>query len=89
LEAVSSAERELAADTRDGGGELREDVINRFRQSVSDRVSLPDGVAVRPFTIAPGPADRRFHQGERITQIIERINEIQTTPIPRSRHRRN
>jgi hypothetical protein len=84
LAEVSSAEHELAADTRDGCGELREVVINKFRQSVSDRVSQPDCAAVRPMTIAPGPADRRSRQGESVTRIIERINEIQTAPIPRS-----
>jgi hypothetical protein len=89
LVTVSSAECEPAADTRDGGGGLREGVINRFLQSVSDRVSQPDGVAVRLSAIAPGPADQHSRKGERITQIIEPINEIQTTPIPRSRRRHN
>jgi hypothetical protein len=87
LVAVSPAEREPAADTRDGGGGFLKDAINRFLQSVSDRVSQPDDVAVRPSTIAPGPADRHSRRGERVMQIIERINEIQTTPIPRSSRR--
>jgi hypothetical protein len=87
--AVSSAADEPLDDSLDGGGGgLREVVIKRFRQSVSDRVSQPDGAAVRPMTMAPGPADRRSRQSESIVQIIERINEIQTAPIPRSFRRR-
>ena len=36
-------------------GKVREAMLKRFRQSVSDRVSRPDRAAVRPMTIAPGP----------------------------------
>jgi hypothetical protein len=63
--AVASAVHEPVDDTRDGGGKDREAVIKRFRQSVSDRVSQPDRAAVRPVTIATGPADRRSRQGEK------------------------
>jgi hypothetical protein len=81
--AVSSAAHEPVDETLDGGGGLGQAVLNRFRQSVSDRVRQPNDAAVRPVTIAPGPADRRSRQSESITQIIERINEIQTAPIAR------
>ena len=87
--AVASAAHEPVDDSLDGGGKVREAVIKRFRQSVSDRVSQPDGAAVRPMTIAPGPADRRSRQGESLTRIIERISEIQSAPIPRSCRRRH
>jgi hypothetical protein len=55
--AVASVAHEPVDDSLDGDGKVREDVIKRFRQSVSDRVSQPDRAAVRPTTIAPGPAD--------------------------------
>ena len=57
-------------DTLDDGGRVREEVINRFLESVADRVSRTDDVAVQPITIMPGPADPRSRQGESITQII-------------------
>jgi hypothetical protein len=82
--AVASAAHEPVADSLDEGGNLREAVLNRFRQSVSDRVSPPGGVAARPVTMAPGPADRRSRQSESLTRIIERISEVQSAPIPRS-----
>jgi hypothetical protein len=86
--AVASAAHEPVDDSLDEGGGLREVVIKRFLQSVSDRVSQPDGAAVRPMTMAPGPADRRSRQSESVTRIIERINEVQTAPIPRGCRRR-
>jgi hypothetical protein len=73
--AVASAAHESVDDSLDGGGGLREVVINGFRQSVSDRVSQPNGVAARSMTVAPGPADRRSRHGETVTRIIEHINE--------------
>jgi hypothetical protein len=85
--AVSLAAREPVDESLDGDGGIREDVIKRFLQSVSDRVSQPGGVAVRPMTIAPSPADRRSRQDESPTRIIERISEVQSAPIPRSRRR--
>ena len=87
--AVASAAHEPVDDSLDGGGGIREDVIKKFRQSVSDRVSQPDPAAVRPMTIAPGPADRRSRQGESLTRIIERVSEIQSVPIPRNGRRRH
>jgi hypothetical protein len=87
--AVASAAREPVDDSLDGGDKLREAEIKRFCQSVSDRVSQPDGAANRPMTMASGPADRRSRQSESITRIIERINEIQSAPIPRSCRRRH
>ena len=87
--AVASAAQEPVVDSLDEGDKVREDVIKRFRQSVSDRVSQPDGAAVRSMTIAPGPADHRSRQGESLTRIIERISEIQSAPIPRSFRRRH
>jgi hypothetical protein len=87
--AVASAAHKPVDDSLDEGGKAREEVTKRFRQSVSDRVSQPNGVAARPMTMAPGPADRRSRQSESITRIIERINEIQTAPIPRSCRRRH
>jgi hypothetical protein len=89
LAAASSAAHEPVDDSLNGGNGLREAVLERFRQSVSDRVSRRDGVPVPPITIASGPADRRSRQGESITQIIERINEIQSAPIRRSFRRRH
>jgi hypothetical protein len=89
LVAASSAPHEPVHDSLNGGNGLREVVLERFRQSVADRVSQSNGVAVRPITIASGPADRRSRQSESITRIIERIDEIQTAPIPRSRRRRH
>jgi hypothetical protein len=86
--AASSAAGEPVDDSLDGGGNLRETVLNRFRQSVADRFGQPNDAPVRPMTIAPAPADRRSRQSESITKIIERINEIQTAPIPRSSRRR-
>jgi hypothetical protein len=83
-EAASSAAPEPVADSLDGDDGLREDVLRRFRQSVSDRISQRNGGTVRPMTIAPGPADRRSPHGESLTQIIERISEIQSAPIRRS-----
>ena len=87
--AVASAAHEPVDDPLDEGGKVREDVIKKFRQSVSDRVSQPGRAAVRPMTIAPGPADRRSRQGESLTRIIERVSEIQSAPIPRSCRRRH
>ena len=84
---MSSAAHEAVDDTLDDGGRVREEVINRFLESVTDRVSRTDDVAVRPITIMPGPADPRSRQGESITQIIGRISEIQSASIPRSRRR--
>jgi hypothetical protein len=81
--AVARAAHEPVDDSLDEGGKVREDVLKRFRQSVSDRVSQPNGVAVRPMTIAPGPADRRSRQSESLTRIIERVSEIQSASIPR------
>jgi hypothetical protein len=76
-------------DPLDEGGNVREAVTRRFLQGVSDRVSQPGGVAVRPMTIAPEPADQRPRQGESLTRIIERASEIQSAPIPRSFRRRH
>jgi len=87
--AVSSAAHEPADDSLDGGGKVREAVIKKFRQSVSDRVSQPDGVAVRPMTIAHDPADRRPRQSESHTRNIERVSEIQSASSPRSFRRRH
>jgi hypothetical protein len=86
---VASTAHEPVDDTLDEGGKVREAVIKRFRQSVSDRVSQPGGVAVRPMTIAPEPADRRPRQSESLTQIIELVSEIQSAPIPRNFRRRH
>src|SRR3954447_18561739 len=52
--AVASAAHEPVDDPLDEGGKVREAVLQKFRQSVSDRVSQPDRAAVRPRTIAPG-----------------------------------
>jgi hypothetical protein len=87
--AVASVAHEPVDDTLDEGGKVREAVIKRFRQSVSDRVSQSVGTAVRPRTIAPEPADRRPRQSEGLTRIIERASEIQSAPIPRSFRRRH
>jgi hypothetical protein len=76
-------------DTLDEGGKVREAVTRRFLQGVSDRVSRPEGAAVRSMTMAPEPADRRPRQGESLTRIIERASEIQSAPIPRSCRRRH
>ena len=81
--AVASAAHAPVDDSLDGGGKVREEVINRFRRSVSDRVSQSVGTAVRPRTMVPEPADHGSRQGESLTRIIERINEIQTAPIAR------
>ncbi len=56
---VPSAAHEPVDCTDDGGGRVREEVINRFLKSVSDRVSRTDDVAVQPITIMPGPAAPR------------------------------
>ena len=87
LVAVASAPHEPVEDSLDEGGRLREAVLKRFRQSVSDRVIQPARAAARPMTITPGPADHRSRQSESLTQIIERISEVQSAPIPRSRRR--
>jgi hypothetical protein len=86
---VASAACEPVNGSLDGGDGLREAVLDRFRQSVADRVRQADGAPVRPVTMAPGAADRRSRHGESIARIIERINEIQTAPIPRSSRRRH
>ncbi len=53
-------------------------------KSVDDRVKQADRVAVLPITVEPCPADQRSRRGESVTQIIERIRDIQSQPIPRS-----
>ena len=86
---VSSAAQQPVDDTLDDGDRLREAVLNRFRESVGERVGRTDDVAVQPITIMPGAADARSCQSKSIKQIVERISEVQSASIPRSgrRHR--
>jgi hypothetical protein len=63
LVAASSAAHEPVDESLDGGNGPPEKVLERFRQSVSDRVSRREGGAGRPITIAPGEVDQRSRHG--------------------------
>ena len=76
--AVASAAHEPVDDSLDGGGKVREAVIKRFRQSVSDRVSQPDGVAVRPVTmlaarIRTASRDGAADEGRRVERVAQTV----------------
>ena len=84
---ASSASQQPVDDTLDDADRLREQVLNRFRESVAERVGRTDDVAVQPITIIPGAVDARSGQSKNIAQIVARISEVQSRSIPRSGRR--